>query len=335
MYSTDKVPMDTKPILSRYQTSRDVGVDLVQDRRHDAHSETEYFSTSSGNNIAYQCYGRTDSGRLGDLVFFNGLFASGSIWKYQYRHQQLLDQFRLVVFDYRCQGQSSQVLIPFTLEDVIDDAAALFGHLELKRPSFIGHSLGGILLQRLAVEATAKTRNHCSPTSMVLVNTGDRIPVETSLFFGQLHHLFRQAATLQEKGLMHQSESLTASIFLRLIKRLFSERYLEMFSGFESELVRRYIANNRCARSVVHFMDAIFVNKPIPPPLGTPIHSPMLVITGRDDTIFPVTSVRSLLASANNAIVHVFDRTGHSCMMEQKARFNSLLTQFLISAYVK
>src|SRR6266542_6588863 len=54
-----------------------------------------------------------------------------------------LDRIQTIVYDRRNAGRSEYVLAPFTLADLVEDAAALLDHLGHRRAVIVGSSAGG------------------------------------------------------------------------------------------------------------------------------------------------------------------------------------------------
>src|SRR6185312_813997 len=57
----------------------------------------------------------------------------------------------VVSFDNRGAGRSSVPPLPWTIEDLAQDAVDLMDHLELPRADMIGVSMGGMICQRIAI----------------------------------------------------------------------------------------------------------------------------------------------------------------------------------------
>jgi 3-oxoadipate enol-lactonase len=75
----------------------------------------------------------------------------GNGWRPQL--DALSDEFRLIAFDNRGIGGSSPVDGEVSVEELAADAAALLDALEISRAHVMGHSLGGVIAQQLALDA--------------------------------------------------------------------------------------------------------------------------------------------------------------------------------------
>lgn len=76
------------------------------------------------------------------LVLLHGLMASGACWTPLAR--ALEDGFDVIMPDARGHGRSSAPLHGYSYEDHANDVIALIGHLGLKNPALLGHSMGGM-----------------------------------------------------------------------------------------------------------------------------------------------------------------------------------------------
>lgn len=59
------------------------------------------------------------------------------------------------------------------------------------------------------------------------------------------------------------------------------------------------------------------------------IEHPTLIVHGREDKVIPMSNAERLFKLIPNAELHMFGRSGHWTQIEQKDRFNELVTHFL------
>ncbi len=64
------------------------------------------------------------------------------------------------------------------------------------------------------------------------------------------------------------------------------------------------------------------------------IHAPTLLIHGREDRVIPLSASEKLLHVLENAQLHIFGQCGHWTQLEQTARFNRLVRDFLMEEQV-
>lgn len=82
------------------------------------------------------------------IVMINGLGASAHDWGPTV--ERLAARARVITFDNRGTGQSAAPNVPFTLDQLADDAAAVFAAYGLESANLVGYSMGGMIAQILA-----------------------------------------------------------------------------------------------------------------------------------------------------------------------------------------
>jgi esterase len=86
------------------------------------------------------------------VLALSGWFGSSADWQ-ALTPALDVDSFTYVFFDYRGYGQSIERDGEFTFAEVASDVLALADHLDWKRFSLLGHSMGGMAMQRVLLAA--------------------------------------------------------------------------------------------------------------------------------------------------------------------------------------
>ena len=84
------------------------------------------------------------------LTLAHPLAADLRIWAMQM--PRLLPHFRVLRFDARGHGETSASPAPYSLDQLADDAIALFNHLGITQTHWIGLSMGGMVAQAIALK---------------------------------------------------------------------------------------------------------------------------------------------------------------------------------------
>ncbi|HEV3121113.1 MAG TPA: alpha/beta fold hydrolase, partial [Isosphaeraceae bacterium] len=108
--------------------------------------------------ISYEAVGQGDP-----LIFLCGLGADHRTFSVTCRH--FSTQYHCVAIDARDSGQSDLADGPYTTTEMADDVAALLEKLGLPPAHMVGHSLGGMVAQELALNHEGRVK------SLVLVST--------------------------------------------------------------------------------------------------------------------------------------------------------------------
>ncbi len=115
-----------------------------------------------------QLHYRTDGNPDGaPIVFANSLGTDLRLWDNVLPH--LPDGLRIIRFDKRGHGLSSQPPGPYSMGALIRDTEALLDHLGVRDCVFVGLSIGGMIAQGLAVKRMDQIR------ALVLSNTAAKI----------------------------------------------------------------------------------------------------------------------------------------------------------------
>jgi len=106
-----------------------------------------------------------------NIVFIHGSGESKNSWIAQ---TELKDTFRIISFDLTGHGESSKS-VP-TMDIYIEDLNAIIEEICDSKPSIAGHSLGGAIAQRYALEDGETIEK------LILVSTGARLRVAPIIF---------------------------------------------------------------------------------------------------------------------------------------------------------
>lgn len=107
-------------------------------------------------NIHYEIAGGDTSGP--PVLFIQGTGVTGSAWGPQV--EELSDDYQCLWFDNRGIGKSLPADVSaLTVEQMARDTAGLMDHVGWTSAHIVGHSLGGLIAQRLALDAPERIRS--------------------------------------------------------------------------------------------------------------------------------------------------------------------------------
>jgi len=97
------------------------------------------------------------SGSGPPILFIQGVGVIGECWRPQVN--SLAQKFQTLLFDNRGIGQSSQCTGPITIERMAQDASLLMDAAGWDSAHVVGHSMGGVIAQQLALDQPSRIRS--------------------------------------------------------------------------------------------------------------------------------------------------------------------------------
>ncbi len=257
--------------------------------------------TVNGIDIHYR---ETGQGR--PVVLVHGFTGNSRNWALTV--PVLRSQYRVVSPDLRGHGLSAKPTHPedYSLEVMAQDVIALLGHLGLAGCHLVGHSMGGMIAQLVALEAPQLLR------SLVLVDTSAEPPgaLRTEARARLVRIAMEQgmeAVWEAQLALNPQAEELRAQPqFLQTWKEQFLMTSREAYI-----YCSHHIANRR----------------PLLQDLGG-LRLPVLIVCGERDEPFVEPSYRMHQAIPGSRL-EIIPHCGHTPQIERPQEFNRLLLGFL------
>ncbi len=123
------------------------------------------FKTINGNVVHYELIGEAKAKNL--IVFSNGLGTDFRIWLPLF--DELGDDVSVLLYDSRGHGLSGGADKPFGMADLVSDLASLCDELGIRKATFCGLSVGGLVCQGLWKERPDLFRK------LILCDTAPRI----------------------------------------------------------------------------------------------------------------------------------------------------------------
>ncbi|MFJ2157648.1 alpha/beta fold hydrolase [Streptomyces sp. NPDC087856] len=245
--------------------------------------------------LVYDDEGPRDAGDV-PLVFLHGWTADRHRWDHQFAH--FAGGRRVIRLDLRGHGESTGAGAR-TIDELARDVVALLDHLEVERFVPVGHSMGGMIAQTLALAHPERVGR------MVLVDSISRMT------YSWARGLLLAVSTL-----------LPFKLFVTInIQRAFAP-------GFPKERVRAYIdASAATPREVVmtcygamRAFDVLDWVDEVP--------GPTLIVHGYHDIQLPLSQMLRMANSYRDAVVRIVD-AGHEVPVEKPAQLTALIDDFV------
>jgi branched-chain amino acid transport system permease protein len=181
-----------------------------------------------------------------------------------------------------------------------DHLAAFMAALGLDKPVVVGHSLGGAVVMAMAA------RQPALPAALVLVDGAAPGGLVTPEAHYPIIELYRTNRDFMRKALAAVTPTMTDGT---LLDALTDDAMLMAGHAF---------AGNARALSHFDYRDRAGAFK-----------GPVLVVWGRKDIIITEAMARETVAAYSAARLEIAETVGHSLMVEDPARFMSIMTTFM------
>ncbi|WP_037682068.1 alpha/beta fold hydrolase [Streptomyces griseus] len=248
-----------------------------------------------GAALTYDDEGPRDAAEV-PLVFVHGWTANRHRWDHQVAH--FADRRRVIRLDLRGHGESSGAGVR-TIEELSADVLALLDHLEVDRFVPIGHSMGGMIAQTLALTHPERVER------LVLVNSISRMR------YSRGRGLLMAASTLVPFKLFVATN----------IQRAFTP-------GYPREEIRSYIRSSAdTPREVVMTLYGAMRAFDVLDRVGE-IGVPTLLVHGYHDIQLPVKQMLRMATGYPDAVIRIID-AGHELPVEKPAELTAALDGFL------
>ncbi len=242
------------------------------------------------------------------VVLIHGLAGEHTAWRAQI--ELLRPHFRVIAFDNRGAGASTQVDEPISTKDLAADTLGLMDALGVPQAQVVGRSMGGAVAQHMALMAPQRV------LSLVLCAS-----------FAQLDPLGRRVLLNMREALewrgswadhaRHSVQNFVSAAFFN--EQRDKVAAIEALLGGEKRLPACYSRQNEACQNHDTLADLPRITQAT------------LVMGGDADPICSMTATRALAEGIPNTRLAVFAGASHFFLMEQPARFNALLLDWLLA----
>jgi 3-oxoadipate enol-lactonase len=235
------------------------------------------------------------------FVFVNSLGTDLRIWEDVVAYYGT--DYRLLRYDLRGHGLSDAPPAPYSIDDHVDDLAALLDTREIKGAVVVGLSVGGMVAQGLAARRPELAR------LLVLCDTAHKI--------GTPEMWNARIEAVRKSGIA----SIADAVIERWFGPEFRERYPADLVGYRNMLVRTpeegYVGTCMALR------DADLTT------IASSLTQRSLCLVGKEDKATPPDLVRSLSALIPDAIFKPFSSAAHLPCVERPRVYAALVEAFV------
>jgi 3-oxoadipate enol-lactonase len=261
-----------------------------------------------GGRLAFEVLRGSDDGP--PLLLHRPLGGTTDLWG-PFR-EALSGRFRVISFDPRGVGQSSDARPLTTTRGMAADALALLDHLGIESAHLFGLSLGGMVAMRIAALAPSRI------AKLILASTTDR-GISVSGAGARRGLSFARCFT-------KPGSHVEACIARRVLSRRFHEE-----RGDEVRRIDALIHERPTSRANLLKLVAAAARHDARADLHR-IKSPTLVLAAKDDPLMDLESQLALARRIPNAIFDIISPSGHDMSLEQPVATAARVAEFLLDS---
>ena len=247
-----------------------------------------------------------DVGQGTPVVLIHGLAGDYSAWLAQI--EALQKDYRVIAFDNRGAGRSTQIDEPVSTADLADDTLGLMDYLGVERAHVVGRSMGGAVAQHMAIKAPQRV------LSLTLCASFARLDPLGRRVLSNMREALEWRMSWADHARHSVQNFVSAGFFNNYPERVAK---IEQLIGGETRLPACYSRQNEACQTHDTLADL------------PRIMQPTLIMAGDSDPICSLTATGMLSDGLPNARTEVFEKASHFFLMEQPEKFMGLLAGWL------
>ena len=262
-----------------------------------------FLDLKDGAKIYYEVHGEGES-----LLFLHGIMMNTMSWLAFI--PELSKRFKLILLDFRDQGQSSRMKEPYTQEIHVGDVLGLLDALNIPRVHVMGLSYGGQVALRFALQHQARIK------SLSLFNTPNRIS----------NHLLEIGKAWETAAELNDGER----FFQLAVPFIYSEPFYETHLDFlmERQKMFKTLLTKEWFEGFVRLSRSVRGYSIFPEELRT-IHLPTLLVGADRDIIVSERSMKEIHENIPGCEFIMIPNSGHGAFLERMNEFLTILIGFV------
>ena len=262
------------------------------------------YVVANGQKLYYEIHGEGEP-----LVMIQGLGGDVTTWAAQI--PALQRHFKVIAFDNRDAGRSSEAAEPYIIPDTADDAAALMDSLGISQAHVVGASMGGMVAQGLVLDHPHKVRK------LVLLSTAARW-VRFQVHFIRLMRWIRERDPDNE--VLPIAGVLNGMMSTEFLKNDAAVDEMIERGHFRPQFPQSLAAKSRQEDAVAQFNSLDRLGQ---------IEAPTLVLAADQDMLVPVWCSQEVADAIPGARLQVLEGGGHGAIFEIPDKVNQAIIDFL------
>jgi pimeloyl-ACP methyl ester carboxylesterase len=241
------------------------------------------------------------------LVLIAGFACDHTIWELML--PAFTPHYRVVTFDNRGVGQTSAPHAPYSVRQMADDTAGLLAALGPGPVHVVGHSMGGMIAQELALNYPDRVRSLMLLATRAQGDARERAIIE---MWGRLPRLIDPADGVR-----------------LVLPWLYTNAFFAP-PGAEQAAVDQILSNPHPPTPHGVYRQSQAINACDTADRLGDIRCPTLVLVGREDILLPVACSQALAEGIPGAELVVLDGTAHNFVVETPDAVAAALLVFLV-----
>jgi 3-oxoadipate enol-lactonase len=237
------------------------------------------------------------------LTFSHSLATDSSMWAGQVA--EFSKRFRVLAYDTRGHGRTSAPAGAYNLAQLATDLKALLDALSIRQTHFVGLSMGGMIGQTFALEHAPVLK------SLTLADTTSRYGPEAEALWSA------RIKTALEQGMEPLVEPTLGRWLTEPYRKAYPDRVGQVAAMIRNTPVSGYVG---CC----HALPKINVTSRL-----KELELPILVVCGEQDMGTPTAMAEEIHRNAPGSELVILPNAAHLSNLEQPARFNQALSNFL------
>jgi len=238
------------------------------------------------------------------VIFVHGIGSRKTSWNEVYKY--LGNDFTCISYDLRGHGDSPKGVLPYSLEDLVDDLETLRQKLNIQKIHIVGHSLGGMIGPAYALSFPENVISVSLLSTAAFRTTKDKNKVRAVL------------TSMQEKGI--------SPILTTLTERWFTDEFIKQRSVDVEFRLQQVLETDTEV-----FLDVfrIYAETEMSPWLNK-IKHPCLVLTGENDGGCSPRLNHLIADSLSNSELCILKYYKHSLLIEAPREVGEKVREFLL-----
>lgn len=231
------------------------------------------------------------------------------------------EHFKVITFDNRGSGKSDRPDEPYTMEMMAKDIIGLMDYLDIEKAHMMGYALGGMVLQRLAIDYPERLNK------LILLNTVAAFPSDEGV--ENVKNININALDFQQNAPRKYFMKSMGMAFHRNFTKKVKEDPDQEFHGLWTidEVAELFTKDPQEPKDVANQCDAM-LGFNILDEIGD-IEAETLIIAASHNRLHPKAAMEEMNKRIPNSTLEVLKKAGDSCYLSRAPEVNELVIDFL------